>query len=83
MAALTGTALGIAIAGGLSAAGMVASTLLAPKPKMPAQQQQTPTMPDADDQKVQMAKKRSIIGQMQRSGRSSTILTGDDDKLGG
>jgi len=42
-----------------------------------------PVMPLADDEAVRRAKKRSTIGQMGRSGRSSTILTDDSDKLGG
>lgn len=40
-------------------------------------------MPLADDGAVQRAKRRSIAAQMSRSGRSSTMLTSDSDKLGG
>lgn len=43
-------------------------------------------MPLADDAAVKAARKRSLIGQSQRGGRSSTILTdtaSGSDKLGG
>lgn len=84
MAALS-TATAILIGSGLAAAGGVASTLLAPKGPKPITSTYAPTMPDADDKKVQQAKKRSMIRQSQRSGRQSTILTGDsnNDTLGG
>ena len=41
-------------------------------------------MPTVDDAAMQAAKKRSIVAQMQRQGRASTILTADaGDKMGG
>lgn len=46
----------------------------APTPAAPA------VMPTPDDASVQMARRRAIVQQMNRKGRSSTILT---DKLGG
>lgn len=39
-------------------------------------------MPIADDEAVKRARKRSIAAQLQRGGRSSTILTDSTDKLG-
>lgn len=43
---------------------------------------ESPTaMPSPDDQSVQDAKRRSVIAQIQRQGRASTILT-DSDKMG-
>lgn len=39
-------------------------------------------MPLADDEAVKRAKKASIIKQMNRGGRSSTILSNDSDSLG-
>lgn len=42
----------------------------------------TPTvMPTADDEKVRLARKRSIVSQLGRKGRESTMLSGG--KLGG
>lgn len=46
-----------------------------PAPAAPA------VMPTPDDESVRMARKRAIVQQMGRRGRSSTILTGD--RLGG
>lgn len=40
-------------------------------------------MPLADDTAVKRAKRRSITEQMNRGGRSSTMLTADSEKLGG
>lgn len=40
-------------------------------------------MPLPDDEAVRRAKKQSILRQMGRGGRQSTMLTGDGDKLGG
>lgn len=34
-----------------------------------------PVMPFADDEAVRLAKKKSIVAQMKRGGRSSTMLT--------
>lgn len=60
----------------------------------PSDQQAAPTpppveaptpMPAPDDAAVQEAKRRSVFAQMQRSGRASTILTGDNgtgDRMG-
>lgn len=42
-----------------------------------------PVMPIADDQAVQAAKKRSLMMQLQRGGRESTMLSTDSDTLGG
>ena len=41
------------------------------------------TMPTIDDAAVQAAKRRSILEQISRRGRASTILTSQTDKLGG
>lgn len=40
-------------------------------------------MPLADDDAIKRARRRSITEQMGRGGRSSTILSGDSDSLGG
>ena len=40
-------------------------------------------MPLADDSAVLQARKKSIAAQIQRSGRTSTMLTNDSDTLGG
>ena len=44
-----------------------------------------PVIPDADDESVKTARRRSISAQLRRRGRDSTILTGDttSDTLGG
>ena len=42
-----------------------------------------PTMPIADDQAILMARNRAVAQQIQRGGRSSTILTDNSDSLGG
>ncbi|MBP7135978.1 MAG: hypothetical protein KBA57_06415 [Sphingomonadaceae bacterium] len=41
-----------------------------------------PTMPIADDEAILRARKRAVAQQMQRGGRSSTILTDNSDSLG-
>lgn len=53
------------------------------KKKAPEPEKGPVVMPLADDEAVRRAKKRSIIEQMGRGGRSSTLLTGDSDSLGG
>lgn len=40
-----------------------------------------PVMPIADDEELRRARRRRLAG-AQRSGRASTILSGDDDTLG-
>ena len=68
--------------GGL--AGLAAKKLLSPKKQeapAPAAPAGPTIMPLADDERVKEARRRSIIQQRARSGRDSTILTGD--KLGG
>lgn len=41
------------------------------------------TMPTPDDEAVRRSKRKSIIAQAQRSGRSSTILSDQSERLGG
>lgn len=54
------------------------------KPKPPAEAEKPPVMPTQNDTLVQGARRRSIAQQMaSRRGRQSTILTGQDEKLGG
>ncbi len=54
-----------------------------PPPKVPDPK----PMPDPDDKALQAARRRQIASTQGRSGRSSTILSGDDSfggqKLGG
>lgn len=52
------------------------------KKKAAAVEAPDPTMPVADDEAVRLARKRSIAAQMNRGGRSSTILS-EGDSLGG
>ena len=47
------------------------------KPKTPEAVPGPKVMPIADDMSVKRAKRRSILQQMNRGGRSSTMLTGD------
>ncbi len=42
-----------------------------------------PTMPTPDDKAVEAARKRSIAAQVARRGRQSTILSQNDDAVGG
>lgn len=43
----------------------------------------TPLMPDVDDDAARRARQRSAANQAARSGRQSTILSQDNDSLGG
>ncbi len=40
-------------------------------------------MPEPDDERIRLARKRSIASQLGRRGRDSTILTGGGSTLGG
>lgn len=74
MGAAAGAGLGAAASGlipGKPEGSMPLPTLAAPK-----------VMPTADDEAVKRAKRRSLAQQLQRRGRSSTILSGGDDTLG-
>lgn len=42
-----------------------------------------PVMPIADGEATALAKKRSLAAQVQRRGRSSTVLSSPEDVLGG
>lgn len=53
------------------------------KAPAPAPVETPNVMPIADDEAVRRARKQSIIRQMGRSGRSSTMLSADSDTLGG
>ena len=67
----------------MAGAGMLAGSVLAPKtPKMP-KQEKAKTMPMIDDEASRKAKRQSIAAQQARSGRASTILTNEEDLLGG
>lgn len=79
-AAGSGAGLGTALAAGATSAAVGAglSKLLAPK--MPGAKEPTP-MPDTSA--IEAAKRRSLVQQRQRAGRSSTILSqGDSGTLG-
>lgn len=67
------------IKGALGAAG----SLLGIKKKSKKPDEVAPVMPIADDEAVRRAKKRAIAKQMGRGGRRSTILTENEDSLGG
>lgn len=49
----------------------------------PVPEREPQVMPMADDEAVRRARRRSILEQRSRSGRSSTMLTGDSESLGG
>jgi len=74
------------VAAAIGAAGAIGSTLIA---NSGSKQQVAPVaapeqvMPLPDDQEIRRAKKNSIVRQMSRGGRSSTILTQDSGTLGG
>lgn len=67
----------------LGVGGSLLAGALMPKPQAPAATAQAPkVMPLADDQAVADAKRRSMMAQMQRGGRTSTMLSSDSDTLG-
>lgn len=51
--------------------------------KKKSKPQPSPVMPFSDDEAVRKKRQRSIAEQLQRGGRTSTILTNDSEKLGG
>lgn len=53
------------------------------KKTAPAPAPEPPVMPLADDEAVQRARRNAIARRMSAGGRSSTILTGSGDSLGG
>jgi|GEM_PF-6341742 len=67
------------------AVGKVVSTVLgvpdAPKP--PKKVAPPAPMPDEDDEAIRKRRNQSIAEQSRRSGRVSTVLSDDDQKLGG
>ena len=62
--------------------GVLGSILGKKKDKPAALPAPEPVMPIADDEAVLRARRRSVAQQIQRGGRSSTILT-DRETLGG
>lgn len=86
LGAVAGTILGGPVGGAIGAGlggagGAEVDKALTPRDKSPSQ---APiTMPLADDDAVKRAKRRSISAQMGRGGRTSTMLTGETDTLGG
>jgi hypothetical protein len=66
----------------LATFGLLGGSLLnSKKTPAPAPTPATPAvMPTPDDEAIRAARRRSIVQQLSRGGRSSTILTGD--KLG-
>lgn len=68
----------------LGAAGSVAGSIIGGKSApAPAPAAGPKVMPLADDAAVAAAKKRSLMMQVQRGGRQSTMLSGDSETLGG
>lgn len=70
--------------GGEAAPAPAQNPILAPAPVVPVVTPPTP-IPLPDEEAIASAKRRSIAGQMQRSGRQSTLLTNDtgtNDLLG-
>ena len=84
---LLGASGAAATAIGAATVGFGASKLVGGGKSAPAAAAAAPVagpkvMPLADGEAVAAAKKRSITMQMQRGGRSSTMLTGDSETLG-
>lgn len=76
--------MGISAALVIGAIGGAAASGAFSKPKPPTEAEKPPVMPTQNDTLVQATRRRSIAQQMaSRQGRSSTILTGNDEKLGG
>lgn len=74
----------IAMAAATTIGGAVLSKMMAPKaPKAPTVEKPA-VMPTPDDDAVRAAKRRSLSGMMNRSGRQSTFLSNDvgSDTLG-
>ena len=73
------------VLGGSLLGGVVGKALFGKKKAGSAAADTGPTtMPLPDDEKIKAARKRAIAAQMQRGGRSSTILTdGTGGTLGG
>jgi hypothetical protein len=69
--------MGKAVKGVLGGVTSLFSAPKAPSIKEPA------VMPTPDDDAVRAAARRKMAATQSRSGRVSTILSGDDDKLGG
>jgi hypothetical protein len=74
------------VAVGLVGSKLIGSIFGGKKDKTPAATPAAATpavMPTPDDNAIQMARKRSIVLQMSRGGRASTMLTPTGSKLGG
>lgn len=71
-----GKVAGFALGGGLL------GKALSGKKKAAAPEEGPQIMPLPDDERIRLAKKRRIAEQMQRGGRSSTILSDPTDTLG-
>lgn len=71
----------LAVTAGLTAAGEAAK-LLSKKKSKSTLGSSPQVMPLPDDEKVKLARKRSLAQQMARGGRAATILTDTSDTLG-
>lgn len=76
------------IAGGLllgKVASKAVGSVIGGKKKAPAPAPEAgpKVMPLADDEAIRRARKNALVRQLGRSGRSSTILSGDSETLGG
>lgn len=74
----SGAALGSAVGGAFG--GTPGAS--APPPTQAPTAAAPSVMPTPDDEAMRLAKRRSMMQQFQRRGRSSTILTGDSETLG-
>lgn len=80
---------GLGSAAKFAATGLVGGKIIkaitgGSKSKTPAAVSTERAMPTPDDEAIRNARKRALISRSQASGRTSTILTGDDGgKLGG
>lgn len=71
--------IGGALAGAAASGGFSSSTKAPP----PTPAQKPTAMPTPDSASVEAARRRSVALQLGRSGRQSTILTGEEERLGG
>ena len=56
---------------------------LYPEPELPDSGEDEPVMPIPDDQEAGLSRRRNMARRRRASGRSSTILSADNERLGG
>ncbi len=68
---------------GAMVGGAVLSKVMAPKSPTQQVAEKPQVMPMADDEAVKRAQRASMMQQVGRGGRSSTMLSGESETLGG